>query len=255
MKQISLYADRNSFVHDLDPISKLYYILFSILIPVVHPSITVSVICAILSVLLLLLAKVFKKALPVFLLVFIVLITVVIIQGLFRPGNETVFFKIGPAVFYKEGLLYALKVTLRVTDIVGAFLILVLTTKPSDLVESLVRKGLSPKIGYVVISVFQIIPEMISTMSTIMDAQRARGLETEGNIITRIKAFIPLLGPVVLGSLVNTKERAMALEVRGFNAQGKKTFLNEEKTSVLSKPIQWGLLLIVVMAIVWRLLA
>ena len=198
-------------------------------------------------------AQVFRKALPVYSFVFIVLITVVIIQGLFKPENETVLFYMGPFAMYKEGLLYALTIVLRVINIVSSFMILVLTTKPSDLVESLVRKGMSPRIGYVIVSVFQIIPEMMGAMGTIMDAQRARGMETEGKFLVRIKAFLPLLGPVVLGALINTRERAMALEVRGFNSEAPKTYLYDEKTYTHSRGIQIGMLFFVVAALVWRI--
>ncbi|PLR84885.1 energy-coupling factor transporter transmembrane component T family protein [Bacillus sp. V33-4] len=255
MKPISLYAERRSIVHDIDPISKLYYILFSILVPIILSSLTISFICVGLSVVLLFAAKVFRKTLPVFGFVFLILITVFIIQGLFSPDNETALFQVGPVTMYEEGLTHALMITLRVISIVGAFLILVLTTKPADLVESLVRKGMSPRFGYVLSSVFQIIPEMMSTMGTITDAQRARGMETEGKLSVRIKAFLPLLGPVVLGSLINTKERAMALEVRGFNSPTPKTYLYEEKNYTFSKAIQWTLLVLTAFALVWRIVA
>ena len=56
---------------------------------------------------------------------------------------------------------------------------------------------------------------MTGTMNTITDAQRSRGLETEGSLLTRAKAFLPLISPVVMSSLINTRERAVALEVRG----------------------------------------
>ncbi|WP_248737172.1 energy-coupling factor transporter transmembrane component T family protein [Neobacillus rhizosphaerae] len=253
MKSISLYVERDSFIHDVDPITKLLYILFALIIPIILPSFTTSFICVGISIVLLIAAKVIRKTIPVFSFVFLVLITVVIIQGLFKPENETALFQIGPVVMYKEGLLYALMITLRVTNIVSSFMILVLTTKPSDLVETLVRKGMSPRIGYVIVSVFQIIPEMISSMGTIMDAQRARGMETEGNLFVRTKAFLPLLGPVILGSLINTKERAMALEVRGFNSSAPKTYLNEEKTYNHSRVIQSVMLLLVVCAVTWRI--
>lgn len=254
VKSISLYAERDTVIHDIDPITKIYYILFAVLIPIILPTFTITVICVAVSITLLSIARVLRNTLPVFGFVFLVLITVVIIQGLFKPENETALFHIGPFTMYKEGLLYAFMITLRVINIVGAFMILVLTTKPSDLVESLVRKGLSPRIGYVIISVFQIIPEMMSSMDTIMDAQRARGMETEGNLAVRVKAFLPLLGPVVLGSLINTKERAMALEVRGFNSEAPKTFLYEEKKYVHSKVIQFVMLLLTLGAIVWRII-
>jgi energy-coupling factor transport system permease protein len=204
------------------------------------------------GLLLLIIAKVFRNSLPVYGFVLFVLFTVIIIQGLFYVDNETILFQLGSLDFYKEGLLYAFTLSMRVINIVASFLILVLTTKPSDLVESLVRKGLSPRFGYVLLSVFQIVPQMMSTVGTITDAQRSRGMETEGKLSVRIKAFLPLIGPVVLSSLIQTKERAMALEVRGFNAKGKKTHLHNEKDYAYSRTIQLGLWGIIVLAIVGR---
>ena len=93
-----------------------------------------------------------------------------------------------------------------------AFAMFVLTTKPAALVEDLEQAGFSPRFGYMISSVFQIIPQMMGTMNTIMDAQRSRGMETEGSLFVRAKAFIPLISPVVSSSLINTRERAIALE-------------------------------------------
>lgn len=239
----------------MDPISKLFYIVAAIAIPVIAPSEVVSYICLGISFLILLLARTFKKVIPLISFSIIVLLSVVIIQGLFKQDNSTPLLNIGGLIFYKEGLAYALQICVRVLNILFAFAILVLTTKPSDLIESLVRKGLSPKIGYVLSSVLQIIPEMTATMGIIMDAQKSRGLETEGKLTTRIKAFFPLIGPVVMSSLVATRERAMALEVRGFNSKNKKTFLNEELEMPLSKAIRWGLVVLIILAVVWRIVS
>lgn len=254
MKSISLYVERDSFLHALDPISKIFYVIAAIAVPIILPTLAVSAICMLVGISLLLVAKVFRKALPVFGFVLFVLFTVVLIQGLFKAENETPLFQLGPLIFYQEGLHYALMISLRMINMVAAFLILVLTTQPSDLVDSLVRRGLSPRFGYVLSSVFQIIPQMVATMETIMDAQRSRGMETEGKLSVRIKAFLPLIGPVVLHSLINTKERAMALEVRGFNAMAKRSFLREEKRHALGQHIQWGLMVIIAAAILWRII-
>ncbi|MCH5586076.1 energy-coupling factor transporter transmembrane protein EcfT [Shimazuella sp. AN120528] len=252
MKALTLYEDRNTFIHHVHPINKLIYIFIIIVVPLILPLFPVLIAGIIMNTVLLLIANVFKKSLPIFGFVLLILLTVLIIQGLFHAENATPLFHLGPLLFYKEGFFYALQITLRVLNIVAAFMILVLTTKPSDLVETLVRKGLSPKIGYVLQSVFQIIPQMLSTMETISDAQRSRGMETEGNLFVRIKAFLPLLGPVVLNSLIQTRERAMALEVRGFSSLRHKTFLNEVKNYRYTTFIQFTLWLVLLAAIIWR---
>ena len=93
----------------------------------------------------------------------------------------------------------------------------------------------------------------MGTMSTITDAQRSRGMETEGNLLTRAKAFLPLISPVVMGALINTRERAVALEVRGFAAKQKKTYLADRPPHRGDKPITITLLALIVLAAGWRI--
>jgi energy-coupling factor transport system permease protein len=255
LETLSLYVDRDSPVHRVDPISKLLYILAATAIPIILPSLLTAAVVLAISVALLLLGRTFRRVIPLISVIVFVLLTILIIQGLFRAGNVTPLFQLGSLIFYREGLLYAVRISLRVINIMLAFAILILTTKPSDLFETLVRKGLSPRIGYVLSSVLQIIPQMQNTVGTITDAQRSRGMETEGSLAVRLRAFIPLIGPVVMSSLTQTRERSIALEVRGFSAKGKKSFLNEEIQEPYHRFIRWGLLLSIILALVWRVAA
>ena len=54
-------------------------------------------------------------------------------------------------------------------------------------------------------------------MATIQEAQVARGLDMGGGIISRVRATVPLLGPVVMSSLADAEERSMTLETHGFH--------------------------------------
>lgn len=253
MKILSLYQEGSSIIHKIDPLSKLLFILVAILVPIILGTLFSSFVFLIISLLLIIISGTIKKLLPIVGFSSIILLTVVVIQGLFYYDNRIPVFNIGSIVFYKEGLLYALSIALRIFNIINAVSLLIFTTKPSDLIEALIKKGLSPRIGYVFSSILQIIPQMMSTVDTIMDAQRSRGMETEGTLSKRIKAFIPLIGPVVMNSLTNTRERAMALEVRAFNSKRKKTFLNECEAYKYAKVLQIVQILILIFAILWRI--
>ena len=139
-----------------------------------------------------------------------------IVQGIANPANRTVLIPLGPLSLYREGLAIALLTATRLIDLVAATFLFSFTTKPADFAEALMQAGLSPRFGYVVQSALQMIPQSLEQADRIRDAQRARGLETEGALPRRARAFLPLLFPLVLSSLVATQERAMALEVRGF---------------------------------------
>lgn len=253
MKTLSLYEKKDTIIHEVDPITKILYIILAIAVPIILPSKITALVFLVLSLIFLCLGKVVKKVVPIIGFSFIVLISVIVIQGLFKSGNKTQLFKLGGLIFYKEGLSYAFTICLRVLNILSSVSILILTTKPSDLIEAFVRRGLSPKIGYVLSSVLQLIPQMTSTMSKITDAQRSRGMETEGNIIVRLKAFLPLIAPVTMNSLTSTRERSMALEVRAFDSKTKKTFFNEEKTYGYNKFIRLAMILAFAASIIWRI--
>jgi len=114
------------------------------------------------------------------------------------------------------------------------------------------QKGLSPRIGYVVQSALQIIPQTLESADRIRDAQRARGLETEGRLLTRARAFLPLLLPVVLSSLVATEERAMALEVRGFGLRAARRARYVIPDSGAQRVVRWSLVVLVPVALAAR---
>ena len=231
MKSISLYLDKNTFLNRTEPFNKVFYIITAILVPLFIGDLWAYGVFIGLSLILLFLGQVLKRTIPLIVFSFTILITIFVIHGLFNANNTNVVFNFLGLRFYREGVMYALRISLNIFNMLLSFAIFVLTTKPSDLVEDMERIGFSSRLGYIITSVFQIIPQMVGTMATITDAQRSRGLETEGNFIVRAKAFIPLIGPVVMSSLSNTRERAIALEVRGFEAEGKRTFLKEKKKS------------------------
>ena len=254
MKSISLYVENGSYLNKVAPESKILYIIAAITVPFIAGSIWLGGAFILFSLLLLLWSRVLRKTLPILGVSGFVLITVIIIQGLFRAENETPLVTIGPLVFYEEGLTFAMGIVINIINILLSFCVLTLTTKPSDMIENFVRRGFSPRFGYVFISIFQLIPQMTEIMSSITDAQRSRGMETEGKMITRIKAFIPLISPVVMSTLINTKERALALEVRGFNSEERKTFLNDERKIPEDKYIQLVLIALILAAVVWRVI-
>jgi energy-coupling factor transport system permease protein len=149
------------------------------------------------------------------------LIMLLIIQGFFSAKNETVLYDFGFAQLGLEGTLYAVKQVGSVLVFLGSFYLFTTTTHPGKLVTSFVDAGVSPKIGYLLLATFQIFPQMQMRLSTIREAQVARGLEIEGNLLQRAGAFLPLIGPLVMSSLMSVQERGMTLETRGFGSSNK----------------------------------
>lgn len=152
------------------------------------------------------------------------------IQGIFNPANETVLFAIIPGTFltfYREGVLLAADLYCRILPLVASLFVMIRTTNMTDLGVALNRAGVSHKFNYVLVSTFQIIPVFQKEMNQIMNAQRARGLVTEGSVLRRFKAFVPIIVPLIANSIAKVQGKAIALESKGFNAPVTKTFYRE----------------------------
>ncbi len=253
MSSISLYEDRGSYLNKMHPYTKLLYILAAICIPLIGGKLWLFPVLILCSLLLSLSGGIIKKALPLIGFSFTLIIVIFVIQTFLYHGNEHVLLQVAGIKIYREGFFHATRIGLNILNMLLAFAVFVLTTSIPELVDELEKNGFSAKFGYIVVSVFQILPQMMSSKDTIADAQRSRGMETEGNFITRAKAFIPLISPVVTSSLINTRERAIALEVRGFGRKNKKTFLEDRKKHKGDRAIGIFLLLMILLTIIARL--
>ncbi len=181
-------------------------------------------------------------------------LSLVIIQGFFTPG-PSVLLRLGPFNYTLEGLQVALLFTSRLLVGLGAATLLMMIIRPDALMRALVERGLPNQIAYIIITALQIVPTFQARGHAILDAQRARGLETEGTLIVRLRAFAPLVGPLILSSLMQIEERAIALEARAFSRPGKRTSFVALRDSRLQSILRWALILGAVTLIVARILS
>ena len=64
-----------------------------------------------------------------------------------------------------------------------------------------------------------LVPVFFDAALAVVQAQRCRGLELgRGGIVARLRRFVPILVPVLIGALRRADRMAMALELRGFNS-------------------------------------
>jgi energy-coupling factor transport system permease protein len=121
-----------------------------------------------------------------------------------------------------------------------ASMLLLYTTLADDLLEGLVARGISHRIAFVILSAAQLIPRLQARTSAILDAQQARGLRVEGSTRTRVRALVPLVGPLVLGSLIDVRERTFALEARAFGAVPGRTAYRVVADPPIDRLLRWA---------------
>lgn len=255
-ERLSFYIKRDSFLHRLNPLTKLTLVFSLILIAFGSPWYwTPHGIVLLIVIPLSFLGKVqreyFQAALRLILPAAGFLF---VMQALFQPGGETVLLRLWLLTITQESLMFAFSNAARIFVMVSSFTLFLLTTHPSELMSDLTRRGLPGQFAYVIISTLQIIPQMQAKAQTIIAAQRSRGLDTQSSFRKRVGALVPLVGPLVFGSLVEVEERAIAIEARGFTSSRPKTSLYEIPDSALDKALRWGLVALVVASLASRFL-
>jgi energy-coupling factor transport system permease protein len=144
----------------------------------------------------------------------------VVLWNFFASGETPLFW-----VFDVESMYYALGRTLLILSIVTMGIIMVSTTRNEELIMGMIKMGLPYRVGFAISTSLRLVPTVASSLTTISQAQRSRGLDLEsGNVLERVKKFLPLLVPVFISSIRNTNIFGMALESRGFGAREDRTF-------------------------------
>lgn len=177
----------------------------------------------------------------------------VVLVSVFTRAGTTVLFAIGPFDATLEGVDFAGQVLVRLLCLSTALGLFGLTTEPRAFVVDLERRGMSPRLGFAAAATLEAIPSMLERAGVIQAAQRARGLDTEGSVLARLRGVMPLVGPVILSSLTEVEERTLALEVRAFGRPGRRHLLWSMPDRGREAILRWALLVALLAVVVTRL--
>ena len=216
----SLYLDWDTFVHRLDPRTKMFLLLGTFVLAFVFldPLYLTGVMA------LVLLFGYLAKSLTNLRRIWFILVTIAVVStvlwALFGSGQTPLF------LFVEwEALLYGVAVALRIDITVVAGMIFLSVTRNEEIATGLARLGIPYRFAFAVSTALRLVPTIGATGSTIGQAQRSRGLDLEsGNVLERIRNYVPLLVPVFISTIRSTNVFSMALESKGFGAGQKRTF-------------------------------
>lgn len=198
--------------------------------------------------------KVIMKAIKplVFILIFTALLNIFMTKGEGAP-----LFSFWVIEIYKEGLIRASFMFVRVIIfILSSTVLLTYTTSPIALTDGL-ESLLSPlkKIKVPVHSfammmsiALRFIPILIEETEKIMNAQKSRGADfSNGGFVKRAKALIPILIPLLASAFNRADELATAMECRCYRGDNNRTKLIELKLA--ARDYVWLLSFLMVLAV------
>lgn len=129
-----------------------------------------------------------------------------------------------------SGVLYGAMVALKTDLMIVAGMIFLSTTKIEEIAEGLVKLGLPYRGAFAFATAIRLVPMIVETSYTIIQAQRSRGLDLDsGNILARIRKHVPLVIPTLVSLIRSTNVFSMALESKGFGYSSSRTTLLDLK--------------------------
>ncbi len=120
--------------------------------------------------------------------------------------------------FYEGGLHYGLTVSVRLVLLSLSVLLYFTSIRIRDFVTYLQTVGLPNSFVSIILLTLFFLEQLPHRISNVFTAQEARGAPVREGLISRGRAFFVVLSPLVLSSIVESVERGVALELRGYHS-------------------------------------
>jgi energy-coupling factor transport system permease protein len=227
----SLYLDRGSVLHRLHPAVKLFalFIMFWSVFWVDHPLALLPI-----AILMVVLAQL-SRSWPNFyafrwFLVLMIPPTMLEWMAVYRGGTPMVNLWI--IHLSRQALLFGFGRGLRLALLLSSSILFLSTTTIEEFTTSLVTFRVPYRVAFAMSLAFRLVPLFMDSALTVVQAQTLRGYDfSQGNLLQRMKRYVPAVIPVFMGALRRANNMAMALEARGFG-------LGATPTSFAEYPVQ-----------------
>jgi energy-coupling factor transport system permease protein len=225
--EIYLYLSKNTFFHRLHPVTKIFSLLFLFTAAMLfnHP----LYVLAFAGFVMLIggLSRSLSNLKRIWILLMLLLIFCSVLWPLFLKGSK-LLWKVGPLSIYRESLLYAVAVGLRLDTMLICGMIFLSCTRIEEFTAGLNKLGMPFPMSFALSLALRLLPTFAATTATVVQAQKSRGLDLEsGWILSRIKKHVPLLIPIFIYAVRNADLLAMALESKSFGLRKDRTYYQE----------------------------
>lgn len=215
-----IYIDNNSFIHRLDPRVKILIFLLTFVAILLFENPLWMIPITILILVQLIVSGALVNMRRIRYILIVLTVSSMILWNLFSTGETVLFWRISV-----ESLSFAIARTLLMLLMISTGMILITSTRNEELVNGMIRLGMPYRVGFAISTALRLVPTIVSSTVTIGQAQRSRGLDLDsGNLLERLKKFMPLLVPVFISTIRSTNIFGMALESKGFGAKKDRTF-------------------------------
>ncbi len=227
MKGFLEYVPGNSFLHKMNPVSKLAAAFLLVIACFVTSNFALLAAVIVLDALLAVQCKMVPQTLGLAKAVALFSALLAVIALLFTPQGD-VLLALPWGYIGTESVLAAALIVVRLVACAVPLFLVFYVTKMTDMANALVKVLHVPyKYAFTFMSTVHFIPVFMNDMAGIMEAQTARGVEFDGGFAKRVRLMIPLCVPLLVSSVRKTNSAAIAAEVRGFNLRTRESGFKE----------------------------
>lgn len=235
MSGVANYLQRDSWMHRLNPLTKLVWSLLVMFLSFIYKDPLVLAVLFLSIGLVAYFAKILPQMLPVFKGLLYFALFFLMFQIFFISEGNTLATLIPGTGWLRvtdQGLRVSLGMGIRVMVIASSFPILLATTRVTDLVVMLVEKLKIPyTYAFMFITSLRFIPTFMNEMEQIIQAQCSRAHRLDGrNFVTKFFSICPLAIPLMITSIKKAERLAISMETRGFGLVGR-TYLHRQRFS------------------------
>ena len=216
---MTVYIDRPSSIHNLDPRVKIAWsVVVSILAVIFRNPALLGGLFVLTLLPWCLIRPPLSRLRWLLLLIGTTILGTMISQGFFYgrlPRTELLTILPGLSLC-KEGVIYGAIVSLRLLSVLAAGVLVAFTTYPSDLILAMTKLRVPHSFAFMLTLALRFLPETIEQGKRILVAQQLRGAGGKGFRAT-FRRFRLLLVPLLAVSLRSAWQVALAAEVRAYS--------------------------------------
>lgn len=214
---IEEFALGNSYVHRLDPRVKILAALFFSIVVALNNSVTACVMALCFPVVLIALARINLRRLLVRL---VVVNGFVLFLWFFLPFTYKgeVIYAFGPLAVHREGVLYALLITLKSNVIVLTVVALLGTSPVFHIVHALSHLGVPDKLVHLFFFCYRYLHVVHDEYHRLVNAIKIRGFRPRTDLHT-YRTYSYLVGALLVRSFDRSTRILAAMKCRGFKGR------------------------------------
>ena len=233
---IGQYVPGSSILHRLDPRTKVVLLFFYLILIFLCKSAISYAIVTVLTVTLMVLSKVPMR---------------MMLRSL-KPLAKILFLSVT-----WEGIVEGFYICLRLVLLILLSSLLTFTTSPlklTDAMEALLAPGKrigipAHELAMMMTIALRFVPTLIQETDRIMKAQQSRGADfTDGSIMKRLRAFVPVLVPLFLSAFRRADDLAMAMEARCYRGGEGRTQMKALRVTSIDY-VAWGFSAVLIAAV------